>query len=190
LFAAAACRTLPLPDPPAALALRPTPGAVITVVNIATPWYATRGIITGKFRELVPEYRAIPALERKQFSFAASGAYGGIYVWRESAAAAAWFGPAWHERVRKQRGHDGDVRFIPIARALDGPVQAQAFEGPMVVAIALGSLDSYASAPGLRSAYEGDGLVVSMWQSKAAADAVVRDAEWFDTPVGIVNDAR
>jgi hypothetical protein len=28
--------------------------------------------------------------------------------------------PAWHERVKKQRGVDGDVRFISVTRGLDG----------------------------------------------------------------------
>jgi hypothetical protein len=191
IVGAAACSAaLPQPEVPHALALRETPGATVVVVKVKSPWYATRGIIVGKFRAAVPEYQAAAGLERKQFSIAQNGDYGGVYVWRDRATAERWFGPAWHERIKRKRGVDGDVRFIGVTRGLDGPVEPQVFEGPMVVAIATDTLDRYASAPGLRAAYEGEGLVISTWQRRSDAETFLEDKspiEWFDTPIGIVN---
>jgi hypothetical protein len=99
-------------------------------------------------------------------------------------------GPAWHERVRKQRGVDGDVRFIGVTRGLDGPIVPPAFEGPMVVAITADGLDRYLGARGLRAAYEGEGVVISTWQDRVAAEQFLAGKapiEWFETPVGLVN---
>ncbi len=159
-------------------------------MKVPSPWYATRGVITGKFRQAVPEYQAAAGLERKQFSLAENGNYGGVYLWTDRAAAERWFGPAWHERVRRLRGHDGEVRFLAVTRGLDAPLAEPAFEGPMVVAIAPDTLDRYAGAPGLHAAYEGDGRVVSTWQDRARARAFIAQhpgVEWFDTPVGLWN---
>ncbi len=189
LGVAACSAALPQPEVPHALALRETPGAAVVVVKVKAPWYATRGIIVGKFRAAVPEYQAAAGLERKQFSFDRNGDYGGIYLWRDRPTAERWFGPAWHERLKKKRGVDGDVRFIGVTRGLDGPVEPIVFEGPMVVAIASDTLDRYASAPGLRSAYEGEGLVISTWQDRPDAETFLegKAVEWFDTPIGLVN---
>jgi hypothetical protein len=188
--------SLPPARPATSLALHEARGQAIVVVKVKAPWYATRGLITGKFRDAVPEYQAASGLLRKQFSFAEDGAYGGVYLWRERALADEWFGPAWHERVKKKRGVDGDVRIIDLTRGLDGPLEPPVFEGPMVVAIVQdrtttkGTLDAYVGASGLRAAYEGEGLVVSTWDDREHADAFLRGAsgiEWFATPVGLIN---
>lgn len=185
----AACAHLPAPDVPLRLALRDTSHAVVVIVKVRPPWYALRALIVKKFRDAVPEYLAAPGLERKQFSFAADGAFGGVYLWTKRVDAEAWFGSAWHERVRRQRGVDGDVRFIDVTSALDGPVAQSVFEGPMVVALTHDTLPRYRGATGLRAAYANDALVVSTWQNRASANAFLAhkdDVEWFDTPIGIV----
>jgi len=138
---ASACSTLPKPEIPSSLALRSLPTAVVVIVKVKPPWYAPHGAIVRKFRQLVPQYQAAAGLERKQFSFAANGHYGGVYLWTERATAEHWFGPAWHERVRKERGVEGDVRVVSVTRGLDAPTPTGAFEGPMVVAIAPDGLD-------------------------------------------------
>ncbi len=188
--AASCSASLPPSQLPAALTVRETPSAAIAIVKVHAPWYATRGMIIRKFRAAVPQYQAAVGLERKQFSFAENGDFGGVYLWRDRALAEQWFGPAWHERVRKQRGVDGDVRFISVTRGLDGPVVPSTFEGPMVVAVSTDALDRYIGARGLRAAYEGEGLVISTWHDRDAAEqflAGTASIEWFATPVGIVN---
>ena len=190
LGASACGGTLPPPPPPRGLVIANATGEVVVVVKVKPPWYATRGAITGKFRAAVPEYQAASGLLTKQFSFADNGYFGGIYRWRERAIAERWFGPAWHERVRKLRGVEGDIRFIDVTRTLEGALEPAAFEGPMVVAIAPGRLERYVGASGLRAGYEGQGLVVSTWSDAGHAEAFlqgVEPIEWFATPVGLVN---
>ena len=190
LFFGCACAALPSPPTPARLALRETPGAAVTVVQVKSPWYAPRGFIVRKFRDAVPEFQALDGLERKQFSFAQNGDYGGIYTWSRRADAEAWFGPQWHERVRRQRGVDGAVRFIAVTEGLVAPPERGAFEGPMVVTIAPDTLERYRESAGLLAAYAGEGLVISTWRDRQAAEAMLANkpgVEWFDTPIGLQN---
>jgi hypothetical protein len=177
----------------AALELRSVPRAAIAVVKIKPPWYAPRWLIVRKFRQAVPQYQALDGLERKQFSFAQNGDYGGVYLWSRRSAAEAWFGPDWHARIKSQRGVDADVRLIDVSEGLDGPGERPVFEGPMVVAITSDALERYRAAAGLIAAYSGDGLVVSAWADRASADALLlgrEGVEWFDTPVGLQNNPR
>jgi hypothetical protein len=184
------CVRLPPAAVPARLSLRELPGGAVVVVKVKSPWYAPRWLIVRKFRESVPEYQALQGLERKAFSFAqADGAFGGVYLWSHRAQAEAHFNDAWHERVRRLRGTEGDVRVFDVNRVLDGPL-ASVEEGPMVVAMTAGKLERYAAAAGLRWASEGAGVVVSAWQSRSEAErffAASESVEWFDTPVAIDN---
>jgi hypothetical protein len=98
---ASACSTsLPLSQTPLALSVRGTPSAAIVIVKVHSPWYATRGMIVGKFRDVVPEYQAAAGLQSKQFSFAENGDYGGVYLWRDRALAERWFGRPRLARAR------------------------------------------------------------------------------------------
>jgi hypothetical protein len=189
-FLLAACSHLPSAQPTAKLAERALGQEVVAVVKVKSPWYAPRALITSKFRDAVPEHQAAVGLIRKQFSFAENGDFGGVYLWRDKTAAETWFGPEWHARVKKQRGVDGDVRLISVQRGLDSPISAPAFEGPMVVTIGKDALERYGTAPGLRAAYEGEGLVIATWDDRRSAQIFLGETapfEWFDTPVGIVN---
>jgi hypothetical protein len=190
LAAFAGCASLPAAVDPGALAMRELPaGAVVTVSRIPPPWYAARFLIVRGFRRAVPEYQAVPGLERKHFTIAADGRFGGIYRWRDRASAKAWFGPKWHEGVRRRWGADGDLRFIDAVRTLDGPAPPVE-EGSMVGAIAPGSLEAYRGASGLRMATEGQGQVVSLWRSRADAEGFFAgqgDVEWFDAPIALTN---
>jgi hypothetical protein len=93
---------------------------VAVVVKVRTPWYAPRFVVTGKMRDTIPQYQAIPGLNFKAFSFArADGHYGGIYLWKDIAAARSWFTPQWFERVRQERGAPAHVRVFEVLLALD-----------------------------------------------------------------------
>ena len=52
---------------------------VAVVVKVPTPWYAPRFFVTGKMRDTIAQYQAMPGLNFKAFSFArADGHYGGL----------------------------------------------------------------------------------------------------------------
>ena len=94
--------------------------AVVVVVRVPKPWYAPRGVVVGKMRDTMPEYAKLPGLMFKAFSFERdSSDYGGLYFWRDRASAEAWFNPAWHERVRKERGAQAQVRVFDALVSLD-----------------------------------------------------------------------
>ncbi len=100
---------LPLPESPTA-----------AIVEVPTPWYAPRALVVRRMRDTVPEYQAAPGLAFKAYSFArADGRFGGLYLWRDAASAQAWFGPGWFERVRKERGAEGQVRLFSVPVSLD-----------------------------------------------------------------------
>lgn len=97
-----------------------TNGPVVAIVRVATPWYAPRMLIRRKMIDTIPVYEKRPGLLFKAFSLEQqSKDFGGIYYWRDRASAAAWFGPAWFERVRTERGTEGHVRFFDAPLSLD-----------------------------------------------------------------------
>jgi heme-degrading monooxygenase HmoA len=98
----------------------PTPSPVVAVVRVPTPWYAPRALVVSRMRDTMPQYAQLPGLAFKAFSFErASGDYGGLYYWRDAAAAEAWFNTAWFERVKKERGVDGRVAFYEAPMTVD-----------------------------------------------------------------------
>ncbi len=97
-----------------------TTSAVAVIVKVPTPWYAPRALVLSRMRDTQPQYEALPGLAFKAFSLAQPGGqFGGIYLWRDLASARAWFSPAWFERVQKERGTPGDVRFYEVPVAMD-----------------------------------------------------------------------
>ena len=93
---------------------------IVAIVRVPKPWYAPRQVVLGKMRDTIPQYAQLPGLAFKAFSFEReSGDYGGVYFWRDRASAQAWFGPAWFERVRKERGSEGQVRFFDAPVSID-----------------------------------------------------------------------
>jgi heme-degrading monooxygenase HmoA len=74
-------------------------------------------------RTTMPLYDKLPGLEFKAFSMARPDhQFGGIYLWRDLATAQAWFNPDWFERVRKERGVEGEVRFLQAWLTIDNTV--------------------------------------------------------------------
>ncbi len=111
----AAAAAAPVATPPAA---DPTP--VVVVVRVPKPWYAPRALVASKMRDTIPQYAQLPGLLFKAYSFERdSGDFGGLYHWRSRAEAEAWFGPAWFERVRRERGVEPVVRILDAPLALD-----------------------------------------------------------------------
>ena len=93
---------------------------VVVIVKVPKPWYAPRTVVMGKMQGTLPEYARLNGLAFKAFSFERqSGDYGGVYYWRDAASAQAWFNPAWFERVKKDRGADGQVRFLEAPLSID-----------------------------------------------------------------------
>jgi hypothetical protein len=94
--------------------------AVAVIVKVPKPWYAPKSAVVSKMRDTMAQYDSVPGLAFKAFSLAqADNQFGGIYLWKDLASAKAWFSPAWFERVEKERGAKGDVRFFEVPVAID-----------------------------------------------------------------------
>lgn len=176
-----------------------SPGsAVAVVVKVPAPWYAPRFLVARRMRDTIPEYQSLPGLNFKAYSFArADGHYGGIYLWKDVAAARAWFSPKWFERVERERGAPADVRFLEVWLAIDntpggtpsssdGPAVATVVEIPLPAGVGrdrivegfAAAAPTFRSVPGLLRKYfittpQGRFGGVYLWQDEASARA------WF-----------
>jgi heme-degrading monooxygenase HmoA len=172
---------------------------VVAIVKIAKPWYAPMALVRSKMRETMPQYAKLPGLDFKAFSVARpDGEFGGIYYWRDRATAQAWFNPAWFERVRQERGVEGQVRYFEAWVSIDNtaggtPVDADSAAVATVVQIPLpaaisqerllaefkAAVPTYQAVPGLLRKHfitGGEGAArsfggVYLWRDEASAKA-------------------
>lgn len=186
---------------------------VVAIVRVPAPWYVPRRLIARRMRDTIPEYEDIPGLAFKAYSFADDGAFGGLYLWTDRASAERWFGEAWHARVRRARGVDGEVRLLEAPVLLDAtsggtPADAHArLVGTVALRRVAGGLPDEDAIETLRAraAAERDlsGLVrrcyvatpdgrrghVTLWRSRADARRALADeprdlsVEWYDVPI-------
>ncbi|GBF50977.1 hypothetical protein LPTSP4_25080 [Leptospira ryugenii] len=85
-------------------------GTWLTITKVKKPWYAWRSLVSSRMEKSIPEYKAIPGLDEKFYSFLeGSNRFGGIYIWDKKADAEAWFLPSWFARIEKQYGERGVV---------------------------------------------------------------------------------
>lgn len=93
-------------------------GPVATVVTVKTPAGVTRAMIEGGFRQAVPVYQKVPGLIRKFFTVN-DEVFGGMYLWKDRAAAEAWFNAQWRAKARATYGSEPTVTYF------DAPVQIE-----------------------------------------------------------------
>lgn len=94
--------------------------ATAVIVKVPKPWYAPAAVVVGRMRDSAPQYDALPGLSYKVFTLAqADGGYGGVYLWKDVAGARGFFSPAWFERIERERGAKGDVRYFEVPVAID-----------------------------------------------------------------------
>jgi hypothetical protein len=136
LGAAAFAQTTGAAQPIASPAPGPTSNYV-TIVKVPKPWYAPQFLVKNKMQETVPQYERIAGLAFKAYSFAqADGQFGGIYLWADRASAEQWFSPAWFERVQRERGVSGEVRYFESLLVLDNTAKApQLLKSEQAVAV-------------------------------------------------------
>jgi hypothetical protein len=95
------------------------------VVRVKMPWSAPRFLVRGKFREVLGDYEALAQLEAKYFSISDDRRFGGLYLWTSREAAESHFNQAWFERVRHQRGVEGDVQVLDAPYVVEGSALPQ-----------------------------------------------------------------
>ncbi|MFM9852846.1 MAG: hypothetical protein ACKVOJ_08600 [Sphingomonadaceae bacterium] len=89
---------------------------VATIVVIKTPSGVSRALIEGGFAKAVPTYQKIPGLIRKYFTVNETS-FGGMYLWKNRAAAEAWYTPEWRARAKATYGVEPELTYY------DSPIQ-------------------------------------------------------------------
>lgn len=173
--------------------------AVAAIVKVPAPWYAPKMLVWSRMRETIPTYESLTGLSFKAYAIAqADGHYGGLYLWKDLVSARAWFNPAWFERVEKERGAKGHVRFYEVPVAIDNaaggtPAQADGASVSTLVTIRTpagigkpqlvqefqAAIPTYRAVPGLLRKHfiiTDDGRFggIYLWKDQAAAE------EWFN----------
>lgn len=85
--------------------------AVATWVDLPRPATWTDEALDAAFRAAVPEHQRVPGLLRKSFVRTAGG-FGGVYLWRDEAAARAWFNADWHARVKQRTATEARITWF------------------------------------------------------------------------------
>lgn len=85
---------------------------VATLVLLPAPPGTSRQRLLDEFRAAAPAYQKVPGLLRKHFVLADAGEFGGIYLWRDQAAAQQWFSAAWRQRVQAAYGTEARMEWF------------------------------------------------------------------------------
>jgi heme-degrading monooxygenase HmoA len=104
-----------LDNTPGGTPAQPDGANVSTLVTIAIPAGVGRARLVQEFQASIPTYRAVPGLLRKHFILTDDGRFGGIYLWKDRAAADQWFSAAWKERVRTTYGTEATLEWFDTA---------------------------------------------------------------------------
>lgn len=100
----------------------PVETRVPTIVVVKTPPGVTRAMIEEGFAKAVPTYKKVPGLLRKYFTVNATG-FGGMYLWKNRAAADAWHSPEWRARAKALYGVDPELTYFDTPQQIDNVVE-------------------------------------------------------------------
>ncbi len=104
---------------PAALTQdKPAEVPVATIVTIKTPAGINRTMLGAGFKQAVPVYEKVPGLLRKYF-IANGDSFGGMYLWKNRAAAEAWYSDAWRAKAKATYGSDPQLTYFDVPVQID-----------------------------------------------------------------------
>jgi hypothetical protein len=93
---------------------------ITEIVTFRLPKGMTRDDVVANFEKTAPNWRANPDLIRKNYLVDASqGVAGGVYLWKERAAAEKWHGEAFRAKVKEIYGSEPEIRFFETPIVVD-----------------------------------------------------------------------
>ncbi len=125
-FARLAIACIALAAGPATFAEEPvSKGQVTTIVMIKSPPGISRAQIDTGFKQAVPLYQKIPGLIRKYF-IVNGDSFGGMYLWKDRAAAEAWYTEAWRAKAKATYGSEPQLIYFDTPVQIDNSAGANA----------------------------------------------------------------
>ena len=121
IITAAAAVLLPTPSTAQAPPVVAPSVQVAVSVSIPTPAGVPRATVEAGMARSVPTYAAVPGLIRKYFTIGQTD-FGGLYLFRDRAAAQAWFSDAWRARVVATYGAQPTVTYFDVPLVVDNSV--------------------------------------------------------------------
>jgi hypothetical protein len=109
-----------LPPAVTVAAQPPASDAVASLVAIPVPAGLTRAQLVILFEASQPQYRQVPGLVRKYYSIGDDGRADGIYLWRDRAAAEAFYTDQWKADAARRWGAPATVRYFDVPIVLEG----------------------------------------------------------------------
>ena len=93
---------------------------ITEIVSFELPAGTTRQQALEKYRETAPVWAANPDLLRKTYFFDAEACRGGgVYVWKDRAAAARWHDEAFRARIREHYGCEPSFQILDAVVEVD-----------------------------------------------------------------------
>ena len=93
---------------------------ITEIVTFKLPKGMTRDEVVANFEKTAPSWRANPDLIRKNYLVDADqGVAGGVYLWKERAAAEKWHGEAFRAKVKEIYGSEPEFRYFETPIVVD-----------------------------------------------------------------------
>ena len=97
---------------------------ITEIVLVDLPKGMTREQVIANHRESSPRWRANPDLIRKTYIYdAANRQGGGVYLWKDIAAAKRWHGEEFRKRIVERYGSEPVIRYYETAVVVDNEAQ-------------------------------------------------------------------
>lgn len=97
---------------------------ITEVVLFDLPKGMTREQVIANYRESTPRWRENPDLIRKNYLYdAQNGQGGGVYLWKDIAAAKRWHGDDFRKRMIERYGSQPVIRYYETAIVIDNEAQ-------------------------------------------------------------------
>lgn len=183
-FGLAACSSIPANSP------------VAVLVEIDRPAGASDDVMKAAFSKSLPTYESVNGLQRKYFVLTETQ-FGGVYLWDNPDAAAAFFDEAWHARIRSTYGQDATLTEFDVVAETPGASPGSSGEDGVVAIVKVGApwyaprgtiagrmektIPDYAAIAGLdfKLYTIADGKQIGgiyLWDNAAAAQSFYNDA--------------
>lgn len=167
-------------------------GQVLTITYVKKPWYAGKNLIIRKMKASFQQYQSIPGLEEKMYILQQGvSRLGGIYRWKDLAAAQAWFNENWYAITEEKYGLRGIVDYYQLL-SVTQVASTPPMEGKYIATLTDSNTTVSMQAAGLIRILQvqnnaGEQSAICLWENKAAARKALGNAHtgirFFDAPL-------